>query len=166
LPVRGPPNRQHTSSIEAHTRSAPTRHSGTATSVVAVRSRSRRVWSASEGRTTVALRRIAAALAMRAMSTVEATPALRRDRAPHRDTVEAVRDHRTHPSTPNARASVAEISGAQTASCHTNSTAATADAAAGAHWRRRASTNAAAVAVIRPSSSRVVSSLTATHPSR
>ena len=116
LPVRGPPNRHTTSSIGDHTRSAPTRHSGTATSVVAVRARCQRVRSPSDGRTTVALRRIATQLANRAMSTVEATPALRRERAPHRDTVAEVRVNRTHPTTASPAATAAASHGATTVS--------------------------------------------------
>ncbi len=47
----------------------------------------------------VARRRVASVPAWRATSRLEATPALRRDRADHRDTVAEVRDHRCHPRT-------------------------------------------------------------------
>jgi hypothetical protein len=100
LPVRGPPNTTMTSSMEDHTHTSPVRHSCTATSAAGSHHRCQRVSSASEGRTVPARRRIAGALAMRARSRVEATPALRLERALHRVTVAAVRAQRFHTHPP------------------------------------------------------------------
>src|SRR3954447_14971480 len=100
LPVRGPPNTTRTSSEEIHTRSSPTRHSCNPTSRVGSASschhRAHRDDVAREGRTVAALRRIATPDPTRATSQVEATPDLRRTRAPHRETVADVRENRCH----------------------------------------------------------------------
>ena len=105
LPVRGPPNTTSTSSEEIHTRSSPTRHSCNPTSAVGSASschhRARRVLAVREGRTVAALRRIATPDPTRATSQVEATPDLRRVRAPQRVTVADVRENRCQP-TPTA----------------------------------------------------------------
>src|SRR5689334_1206365 len=82
-----------TSSLDDHTDNRPARHSRTPTSVADSRHRAHRDSSAKDGRTTAARRLMAAPDATRAMSTVEATPALRRLRAPQRVTVAEVRDH-------------------------------------------------------------------------
>ncbi len=109
LPVRGPPKMQMTSSIDAHTRSSPARHSSTATSAVRAGpepdQRAQRVVGASEGRTVAARRRMARLLATRTMSVVEATPALRRARAPQRTTIAEVRACRCHSHSANGAAS-------------------------------------------------------------
>ena len=106
LPVRGPPNTTSTSSTEIHTRSRPTRHSCKPTSAVGRASschhRARRVeHDVREGRTVAALRRIATPDPTRATSKVEATPDLRRVRAPQRVTVAEVRENRCQ-ATPTA----------------------------------------------------------------
>ena len=102
LPVRGPPNTTSTSSAEIHTRSRPTRHSCNPTSAVGRASschhRARRVERDREGRTVAALRRIATPDPTRAMSKVDATPDLRRVRAPQRVTVAEVRENRCQPT--------------------------------------------------------------------
>ena len=94
----GPPKTRVTSSIEDHTRCSPTRHSSTPTAEVGVAHPSRRTSDASEGRTVLARRRVATVPACRAMSSVEATPARRRDRADQRDTIARLRDQRCHPT--------------------------------------------------------------------
>jgi len=149
--------------MEDHTRNAPTRHSGTATSVVASRSRSNRPRSASDGRTTVAWRRIAAQLARRAMSRVEATPDLRRDRAPQRDTVPLVRVNRTQPMTAAAAARVAVSSGATTASHHPATTTAAPAAAARVYCPRWAATTVSTPAAASAASSSTVNSVMPDH---
>ena len=91
LPTRGPPNAATTSSIDDHTRRAPTRQSSTPTSVGGRRrirvSQARRPGTAREGRTIGARRRIASVPPTLTMSVLDATPALRRLVAPQRVTV-------------------------------------------------------------------------------
>ena len=89
LPVRGPPTRSVTSSTGDQMRSIPTRASGVAISVVAVRSRRQRVSRARLGRSTVARRRTAQRDALRRIAHRLATPSLRRERRDQRRTVPA-----------------------------------------------------------------------------
>ena len=104
LPWRGTPIITTQSSVEQNTRCRPTRHSCTATSVgdsvASCLIRAQMLGGVSDGRTIGAWRRIARTPAERAMSSVEATPALRRDEAPHRVTVVNVDPRRcqTHPT--------------------------------------------------------------------
>ena len=91
-----------------------------------------------EGRTVAALRRIATPDPTRATSKVEATPDLRRVRAPHRVTVAEVRENRCQ-ATPTASSTSAARS--QSGRRSTSWRAATARAAPGrrttSHARRR-----------------------------